>query len=105
MGDRDRAGDLVGLPMLDYADRTLGHVTGVERTAAGKIVLVMPYGGWFGRGGRPVAVPIETVAILGRQIAVLDVPREDFSKLPTWSGGDATQGGADETIRLAIHPR
>ena len=67
-----RTGDIIGLPLLDYDDSTIGYVSDVRRTADGKIVLIVPYRRWFGwlRAGdwsrRPVAVPIETVAILGR---------------------------------------
>ena len=67
-----KVGFLIGLPVLDWNDSTLGFVTNVVRTSEGKIQLVMPYGGWFGRGGRPVALPIETVAILARQIDLLE---------------------------------
>ena len=35
----------------------------------------------------PVPVPIETVAILGRQIALLDIPRDDLPKLASWTAG------------------
>ena len=100
-----RVGDLIGLPMLDYDDRTLGHVKDVVRTPDGKIVLVMPFGGWFGCGGRPVGVPIETVAILARQLDVLDIPREDFPSLATWKESDGTPIPPDETIRIAIGRR
>lgn len=100
-----RAGDLVGLPLLDFDDRTIGRVTAVARTAAGGIVLVVPVGGWFGHGGRPVAVPIEAVAILGRQIALLDINREALPKEATWSAGVGPAVAADETIRIAITRR
>jgi hypothetical protein len=100
-----RVGDLLGLPMLDFDDRTLGHVKEVVRTPDGKIVLVMPFGGWFGCGGRPVGVPIETVAILARQLDVLDIPREDFPALATWKDSEGTPIAPDETIRIAISRR
>lgn len=100
-----RAGDLVGLPLLDFDDRTLGRVTAVARTAEGGIVLVVPVGGWFGQGGRPVAVPIEAVAILGRQIALLDIDREDLPEAATWRADAGTPVAADETLRIAITRR
>ncbi|MFG1212049.1 PRC-barrel domain-containing protein [Xanthobacter flavus] len=100
-----RVGDLVGLPLLDFDDRTLGFVTEVARTPEGGIVLVVPVGGWFGRGGRPVPVPIETVAILGRQIALLDIPRDDLPKLASWTGGAGHNVPADDIIRIAITRR
>ncbi len=100
-----RVGDLVGLPVQDYGDRVLGYVTDVVRTADGKIVLVMPEGGWFGHGGRPVPIPIETVAILARHLNLLDIPRDDVGKLPTWNAVDSTPIGRDEIIRIAIGRR
>lgn len=100
-----RAGDLVGLPLLDFDDRTLGFVTEVARTPEGGIVLVVPVGGWFGHGGRPVPVPIETVAILGRQVALLDIPRDDLPKLASWTPGGGLGVPAEDTIRIAITRR
>src|SRR5262245_59866862 len=64
-----RVGDLVGLPVLDFDDRTLGYIAAVVRTADGKIKLIVPYGDFLGWRRRPVAVPIEVVAIAGRQVA------------------------------------
>jgi hypothetical protein len=100
-----RVGDLLGLPLIDYGNRTLGHVEKVVRTQAGKVLLVTTYGSWLGLGGRPVGVPLETVAMLGRYIAVLDIPREDFPSLPTWQGTGATAISPEETIRIAIARR
>lgn len=100
-----RAGDLIGLPVLDDDDVTLGRVQQVVRTPQGKIVLVVGYSKWFGIGGRPVAVPIEVVAILGRQIAALDMPPSEFAAAPTWSGSGAQPIPPDETIRIAITRR
>lgn len=100
-----KVGFLVGLPVLDDNDSTLGFVTRVVRTSDGKIQLIVPYGGWFGRGGRPVAVPIETVAILARQIAAVDMPREEFDDAPTWQEGQGMALPAEETIRIAITRR
>ncbi|MFG1281445.1 PRC-barrel domain-containing protein [Xanthobacter autotrophicus] len=100
-----RVGDLVGLPLLDFDDRTLGYVREVARTPEGGIVLVVPVGGWFGHGGRPVAVPLETVAILGRQIALLDIPRAALPQRATWAPKDGAPIAGDEIIRIAITRR
>jgi PRC-barrel domain len=96
---------LIGLPVLDWQDSTLGFVKDVVRTPAGKIELVVPYGGWFGRGGRPVAVPIEGVAILARQIAALDMGPEQFKAAPTWTAADGQPIAPTETIKIAITRR
>jgi hypothetical protein len=100
-----RVADLIGLPVQDFDDRILGYVTDVARTRDGKIVLVMPEGAWFGRGGRPVPIPIETVAILARHLNLLDIPREDVPKLPTWAAADGTSIDKSEIILIAISRR
>src|SRR5271157_2546371 len=81
-----KVGDLIGLPVLDDNQSTLGYVDQVVRTSAGKIDLIVSYSPWFGWWGRPVAVPIEFVGIFGRNIAALDMSRQDFAAAPTWSG-------------------
>jgi len=100
---------LVGLPVLDERDSTYGYISEVSRLPGGKIVLVVPYRNWLGWaptdwGRKTVAVPIETVAILARQVAALDFSRADFAAAPPYDG----QGGvlpADETIRIAVYRR
>ena len=100
-----KVGDLIGLPMLDFDDRTLGYVKSVVRTADGRIKLIVSYGGFLGWGRRPVAVPIEVVAIAGRQIAALDMPRAEFDAAPAWADS-LTQGlSASETIRIGLYRR
>ena len=100
-----RVGFLIGLPVLDEDDNTLGRVRQVVRTPEGKISLIVSYGGWFGFGARPVAVPIEVVAILARQIAALDMPPNEFAAAPTWQGTGAQVLPNDETIRIALGRR
>ncbi len=99
-----RAGDLVGLPLLDMRDRTLGRVERLVRDSQGKVVLVVRSGGWFD-AGRPIGVPIETVAILARQIALLDISRDAFLAAPEWRDSTATQIGADDMLRIALTRR
>ena len=100
-----RVGDLIGLPMLDGNDVTLGNVQKVVRTPAGKIKLIVSYSKWFGWFGRPVAVPIEVVAILGRQIDSLDMEPDDYAEAPTWTPGNDKTIPDNEIIRIAIARR
>ena len=51
-----KVGDLIGLPILDDDDVTLGHVAQVVRGPDGKIRLIVTYSRWFGWFGRPVAL-------------------------------------------------
>jgi hypothetical protein len=100
-----RVGDLIGLPVLDDGDSTLGRVRAVVREPKGKIKLIVGYSRWWGLAGRPVAVPLEVVAILGRQIAAVDMPSAEFAAAPTWTAGTDQPIPADETIRIAITRR
>lgn len=100
-----KVGDLIGLPVLDDRDRTLGRIRAVVRTAAGKIQLIVPYGGVFGFGARFVAVPIEVVGIAGRQLAALDMDRTAFGAAPAWSAGEGTPLAPSETIHIALYKR
>ena len=104
-----RVGDLIGLPVIDDGDTTLGHVQAVVRSPQGKIKLIVcyggPLGGWLNWGGRPVAVPLEAVGIFGRQIASEDMPRKEFAAAPTWAQGTDQPVRPDETIRIALTRR
>jgi hypothetical protein len=100
-----RVGDLIGLPVLDSNDRTLGYVRSVARTADGKINLIVSYGGFLGWGRRPVAVPIEVVAMAGRQIAALDMTRAEFEAAPAWNDPQSQSLPATETIRIGLYRR
>jgi hypothetical protein len=101
-----RVGFLVGLPLLDGGDSTIGFIRDVVRTPEGKIELIVGVGGWFGYGAkRSVAVPLETVAILARQIDVLDLSREQVEQAETWSPSKGQPIDRNETIRIAIARR
>lgn len=100
-----KVGDLIGLRMLDDEDRTLGRIRTVVRTTEGKIQLIVPYGGFLGVGKRLVAVPIEVVAIAGRQVAALDMDRAAFDAAPTWKEGASSALPATEMIRIALYKR
>jgi hypothetical protein len=103
-----RVGDLIGYPVLDDNSRTLGYVRHVVRTADGKIELIVAYNSWCGWCGidtRLIAVPIEVVGLLGRQIASLDMPPSEFAAAKPWNGSGATVLGNDDTIRVALARR
>jgi hypothetical protein len=100
-----KVGDLIALPVLDDADVTLGHVQQVVRTPDGKIKLIVSYSRWFGWWGRPVAVPIEVVAILGRQLVSLDMSPQEYERAPNWTAGTDRAISKDDIIRIAITRR
>jgi|SRR5437879_11532920 hypothetical protein len=101
-----KVGFLIGLPVLDEHRSTYGYISEVVRTAEGKILLVVRYRGWLGWapvdwGRKAVAVPLERVAIQGRQVAALDFSREDFAAAAAYAGG-GTALPDSETIRIAV---
>jgi hypothetical protein len=100
-----RVGDLIGLRVLDDDDRTIGFIRQVVRTPQNRIELIVAYDGWFGFGSRLVAVPIEVVAILGRQVASLDMPPAEYAAAPTWNDASGRALGPDESIRIALGRR
>ncbi len=100
-----RVGDLIGYPVNDDDDRTLGFIRQIVRTPAGQVLLIVSYSRWFGRFGRPVAVPLEVVAIYGKQLAALDMKPDDFRRAPTWVEGTDTRLQDDDTIRVALMRR
>jgi len=67
--------------------------------------LVVSYGGFLGVGQRPVAVPIEVVAIAGRQVAALDWERSAFDAAPTWTAGSGTALEPADVIRIGLYKR
>lgn len=105
-----RAGHLIGLPVLDDDDSTIGYVRQVVRGPDGKISLIVPYSAWLGWlpvewGKRPVAVPIETVTLLALQLNSVDMPRDDYDHAPTWTASQAKPLPPDEKILVALGRR
>jgi len=105
-----KVGDLIGLPVLDDDDWTIGFVRQVVRSPDGKVFLIVPYNKWWSWtdtdwGKRPVAVPIEAVAILARQIDAVDMPRADFDKAPTWQASLGQPIPPDEKTLIALGRR
>ena len=100
-----RVGDLVGRPVVDDDDVVLGTVKEVVRTPAGKIRLIVPYRRWFDWSTRPVAVPIEVVVSIGRNVASVDMKPDAYRAAPAWADGEGQRLGDDEVILIALGKR
>lgn len=100
VADPVRVADLIDLPVLDANKVVLGRVRGAVRTDEGKIQLLMPLGGLLGFGERLVPIPIESVALSGSAITVLEVPPHRFQQTPTWYGHMSEALAATETITI-----
>jgi hypothetical protein len=101
-----RVGDLLGLEVVDGDNRVFAKVHEVVRTPDQKIKLIVVFDRWLQWfGGRLVAAPIEVVAIVGKQIASMDMEPDDYRKAPTWMASQGTKIPDDEIIRIAITRR
>jgi hypothetical protein len=100
-----RVSDLVGRPVLDENSSIMGYVRAVVRTTEGKVQLLMPLGGLFGLGTRLVPIPVESVAMLGAQVAVVDMPPHRFNKTPTWYGSNSEPLAAAEIVHVGVISR
>jgi hypothetical protein len=93
--------DLIDRPILDENKSVMGHVRAVVRSGDGKIQLLLPLGGLFGFGERLVGVPVESVALTGTQVMVVDMPPDRFQKSPTWYGSNSATLAPAETILIS----
>jgi hypothetical protein len=100
-----RVGDLIGREVVSDDYDVLGPVTRVVRTPTGKIRLIVAYSRWFGLFSRPVAVPIELVGALGKQVGSIDMRPEEYRAAPTWVASNETSLADDEIILIAIAKR
>jgi hypothetical protein len=96
-----RVADLIDLPIVDENKSIMGRVRAVVRTGEGKIQLLLPLGGLFGFGERLVPIPIESVALTGSQVTVVDLPPDRFQKTATWYGSNSEVLAAAETISIS----
>ncbi len=97
-----RVGDLIGLPVLNMNASTIGFVQHVVRTSQNKVKLIVSYSRWWGRFGRPVAVPLEVVGIEGRELVSLDMAPAEYASAATWQAKDDTVLPDDASIRIAL---
>jgi hypothetical protein len=99
-GDPVHVADLIDRPILDENKSVMGHVRAVVRTGDGRIQLLLPLGGLFGFGERLVGVPIESVALTGAQVMVVDMPPDRFQKSATWYGSNSETLAPAATIPI-----
>ncbi len=101
---RVRVGDLVGHTVLRPIPTraVLGTVTQIVKTGDGRILVIIDYGGLFGIGAHPIAVPVEAMALIGKDMEVLDFQPPQLRQFPTFTSAGTTPVAADETIRVGL---
>ena len=101
---RVRVGDLIGHTVLRPipSRAVLGTVTQVAKTSDGKILVVIDYGGLLGFGARSIAVPVEAMALIGKDMEMLDFQPPQLDLFPTFTSAGTTPVAPDETILVAL---
>jgi len=79
----------------------------VARRPDGAILVVVDIagpslGGALGLGVRPVAVPVEAMALLGEYMALIDLTPGQLRALPTFDPAGTAPVPPDDTIRVGL---
>ena len=80
----------------------LGRVRQLVRAHDGSIKVVVDYGGYFGFGARPIAVPVEAMVLLGQYMEIVDFTPDQLKTFPNFDGAGTKAVGPDEVIRVGL---
>lgn len=99
-----RAGDLIGRAVLQPTESkpVLGRVTQIVWSTDGAVQVVVAYGGRFGIGARPIAVPLEAMVVLGTDLEILDFTPDQLRDFPTFDSLGTTPVTPGDTIRVGL---
>jgi len=99
-----RVGDLVGRAVLRPVESqdVLGRVRRVVRDQNGRIMVVVEFGGFLGFGGRPIAVPVDAMVLLGQDMEIVAFTPEQLRQFPTFSPTGTTDVPADTIIKVGL---
>jgi hypothetical protein len=99
-----RVGDLINRQVLQptEAQHVLGRVAAIRWRGDGGIEMIVRLGGVLGIGARPIAVPIEAVALLGEYVAVMDFTPQQLQTFPTASEASVIPLAPEEVIRVGL---
>ena len=99
-----RVGSLIGHTVLlpTESQDVIGRVDSLVRRDDGSIDVVVDYGGLFGLGARPIAVPIEAMVVLGDVMEVIDFTPTQLRTFPTFGGWGTKPVAPDEIITIGL---
>ena len=94
-----RVGDLLHRIVLQPVESQiiLGRVRAVIRDAQGNVAVVMNFGGFYGFGGRLIAVPIDAMVLLGQDMEVVAYTPKQLKTFPTYTPSSETVMVSDNT--------
>jgi hypothetical protein len=99
-----RVGSLIWHTVLRPVESqdVLGKVDRLIRREDGGVDVVVDYGGLFGFGARPIAVPIEAMVVLGDVMEIVDLMPAQLDKFPTFEGHGTTPLLPDEIVKVGL---
>jgi hypothetical protein len=99
-----RVGSLIGRDVLRPVESqdVLGRVRRVIRDQNGQIMVVVDFGGFLGFGSRPIAVPVDAMVLLGRDMEIVALTPDQLRQFPTFSPAGATDVPDDTMIKVGL---
>ncbi len=99
-----QVGQLIGRDVLEPKESqpVLGRVRSVVRDADGGTSMVMNYGGWFGWGARPIAVPLAGMSLMGEYVAVTGYTPDQLKAFPTYRDGTGVALPQNDTVKVGL---
>ncbi len=99
-----QVGQLIGRDVLQPLESQplLGHVRRLVRKPDGAIDVIVDYGGWFGWGARPIAVPLSAMALLGADMSIFGYRPDQLATFPTVTADAGQVLPAGETIQVGL---
>ncbi|MCB8882755.1 hypothetical protein ACELLULO517_21095 [Acidisoma cellulosilytica] len=99
-----RVGDLTDRLILQPVESQiiLGRVHAVVRNAQGEVSVVMNFGGFYGYGGRLIAVPIDAMVLLGDEMEVVAYTPKQLAGFATFSADGTTPVADDAFLKVGL---
>ena len=99
-----RVGDLLHRDVLQPVEsqNVLGTVRQVVRSRDGVLEAVIDYGGFLGFGTRSIAVPIDAMVLVGRDMEVVAYTPAQLRSFPVVSIADTTPVSEDSVITVGL---
>jgi hypothetical protein len=99
-----RVGDLLGRDVLRPVESqdVLGYVRELVRDSQGQIMVIVDFGGWFGFGSRPIAIPVDAMVLLGQDMEVVAFTPDELGRFPTFSPSGTTPIADDAVVKVGL---
>mgnify|MGYP002394488040 FL=1 len=99
-----RVGDLLGRQVLQPVEsqNVLGRVRQVVREPDGRLMVIVAFGGLFGWGARPIAVPVDAMVLLGQDMEIVAFTPDELRRFPTFAAAGTHVVPDDTIIRVGL---